>query len=389
MPAKLPATMTPKRTILLDGDSGSPQQARLGAALAGRGWRVFVLDAPAVVAQIGREFNQECEHLRGMPTWTGPLRTRHLQRLARENAIDVVHLNFLWPKHRAWSDDLTGPAYVATAWGSDLNEEVFKRPLRHVRTVSEVLRRASAVTADSAPLLAKAVARMGDNPAPRQIVYWSVDLPRFDPAAHAAATLRFREQLGIAPGTRVLLSPRQAKPHYHIDRIIAGFAASGWAADGVLVLKLHGKKEEAAYVARLLDQARVLGVHDRVRLAPRLSYEDLPGLYALADAAVSLPEADGVPSTFLELMALAVPIVASDLPAYAGVLTADDNALLVPSGDAGGLVQALDRLHRDAELGARLTRNGSAWVRTHGDWQQAVEQWIALYEHAIVTPRPV
>lgn len=62
------AHQSPKRTVLLDGDVAAPQQARLGAALAQRGWRVLVLAGPAVVAQMAKEFRQTGELLRDFPT---------------------------------------------------------------------------------------------------------------------------------------------------------------------------------------------------------------------------------------------------------------------------------------------------------------------------------
>ena len=61
-------------TVLLDGDPLAPQQARLGAALVARGHRVVVLDAPAVVEAMHRQFGAEAHDLRSLPTWTGPLR---------------------------------------------------------------------------------------------------------------------------------------------------------------------------------------------------------------------------------------------------------------------------------------------------------------------------
>lgn len=370
------------RTILLDGDPAAPQQARLGAALAQRGWRVVVLDAPKVVAQMRSEFRAPCEDLRAVPGVLAGLRRRHLAWLARRWSVDVVHLNFLRPAQLAWAADGM-PPYVATAWGSDLNDEVIRRSPAYVRDVNRILRQAAAVTADSWPLLRKAEARMGDNPAPRRLVLWSADLAQFDRAQAEGLAARFRSELGIAAGQRVLLSPRQPQRHYHQERIVEAFARSRWASEGVLVLKRHGKGGEEGYLAEVLAVAARLGVGERVRLAPRVAYDELAGLYVMADAAVSLPEADGVPSTFLELMALEVPIVASDLPAYEGVLDRDHTALLVPPTDVGALAAAFDRLLVEPGLSARLATAGRTWAMAHADWSRAVDAWEELYDVAM------
>ncbi len=375
------------RTVLLDGDPAAPQQARLGAALAQRGWRVLVLDAPRVALQIRTEFKGNCREVRAVPGWLGPLRRRQLPLLARQWGVDVVHLNFLRPAQLGWTR-AGAPPYVATAWGSDLNDEVIKRSTAYVSAVTKILQEASAVTADSLPLLRKAEARMGASEAPRQLVLWSADLSQFDRAKVQASAERFRRELGIAAGQKVLLSPRQPQAHYHQERIVEGFARSQWAQRGVLVLKRHGKGGEDGYLKQVLDLALQLGVGDRVLLAPRVAYADLPGLYALADAAVSLPEADGVPSTFLELMALQVPIVASDLPAYERVLVQEERALLVAPGDIDGLAKALDRLLLDPELAPRMTAAARSWALGHADWSRAVDAWETLYLRAIASGSP-
>jgi glycosyltransferase involved in cell wall biosynthesis len=106
-------------------------------------------------------------------------------------------------------------------------------------------------------------------------------------------------------------------------------------------------------------------------------------VYALADAAVSALEADGVPSTFCELMSLGVPLVATDLPGYEGVLVHDERALLVPPADHAALVAALDRLASEPALPLRLVAQGQAWAREHADWERCVDRWVALYEQAI------
>lgn len=375
---------TERRTILLDGDPAAPQQARLGAALAARGWRVLVLDAPKVVQQIRNEFKESCVELRAIPGLLGPLRARHLAYLAQRWSVDVVHLNFLRPAQLAWARPGM-PPYIATAWGSDLNAEVIRRSPSYVRDVSLILQHAAAVTADSWPLLRKAEARMAPNQAPRKLVFWSADLMQFDRSKAVADAERFRRELGIAPGQKILLSPRQLQPHYHQERIVEAFARSQWSKQGVLVLKRHGKGGEDGYLAAVMDLARKLGVAERVLLAPRVSYAELAGLYVMADAAVSLPEADGVPSTFLELMALEVPIIASDLPAYEGVLAADETALVVPPADIAALAAALDRLLAEPGLGAKLTAAGRTWAMKYADWARAVDAWEALYLRAIAT----
>jgi len=236
---------------------------------------------------------------------------------------------------------------------------------------------------DSMELLRKARARAGGSQAPIELVFWGVDRALFSPERVAARAVELKRSLGIPEGARVLLSPRQNKPHYHVDRILRAFAASAFANGGVMVIKLHGREDDAEHEARLRQLARDLEVEASIRFAPACSYEDLPAVYALGDVAVSALEADGVPSTFCELMSLGVPLIATDLPGYEGVLEHETRALLVRPGDHEALVIALDKLATSPDLRARLAKNGAEWAKENADWERCVDRWEALYQGAI------
>ncbi|MDI3286258.1 glycosyltransferase family 4 protein [Polyangium sp. 15x6] len=367
-------------TVVLHGDPAATQQARLASALVARGHHVVLCDAPGIAARVRATHPDRCTEMSSHPRLPMFLRRLLARRTARKLGASVVHLNSLKHWHTLWIGILP---YVATAWGSDLNDEVFPKPRHVTRAVDRVLVHAAAVTADSNALLQKARARAKGSRAPFELVFWGVDRALFDPAKVSARARALREELGIPEGTRVLLSPRQNKPHYHVDRILRAFAASAWSQSGVMVIKLHGREDDAVHEARLRALAEELSVATRVHFAPPCSYEDLPATYAMADVAVSALEADGVPSTFCELMSLGVPIVATDLPDYAGVLAHEDRALLVPPGNHAALVGALDRLAADPTLGAALAKRGKAWAEQHADWERCVDRWEALYRKAI------
>jgi len=367
-------------TVLLHGDPRAAQQARLGAALAARGHRVIVCDAPLIAERI-RE-TAPCEELRlPPPQLPEALRRWWTRRRVRELGVDVVHLNFVRPWHVIWSRMRGGPPYVATAWGSDLTDHVFRKTPANRRRIDHVLAHASAVTADSGPLLELARSRGAGADVPARRVLWSADVGVFDRDRAASSRARWIEELELAGARRVLLSPRQTKPHYHVDRILRAFAASRFAEGGVLLIKLYGRPEEDPHRVELERVAADLGVGDRVRFVRPCAYDELPGLYATADAAVSALEHDGVPSTFSELLALGVPLVATDLGSYRDVLVDGERALLVAPGDHDALVSALDRLATDPDLVARLVAGGRAWAKSV-DWNGCVDAFEEIYRAA-------
>jgi glycosyltransferase involved in cell wall biosynthesis len=370
--------------VLLHGDPAATQQRRLALALASRGHRVILCDAPEIAADVRAQYPDLCTEISSFARWPMFLRRWFVGRNVRALGAQVVHLNSLKHWHEIWIDVLP---IIATAWGTDLNDEVFPKPKSVTRAIDRVLAHASAITADSTELLRKARVRSRGTLAPCEVVLWGVDCALFSQERAAAGARDLREKLNIPQDARVLLSPRQIKPHYCVDRIMRAFAASAWGKHGIMVVKLYGRPDDGEHEANLRRLAQDLGIANIVRFAPPCAYDDLPATYALANVAVSALEADGVPSTFCELMSLGVPIVATNLSAYEGVLVHEERALLVPPNDHDALVSALDKLATSDELAKRLEKNGIAWAHEHADWDRCVDRWEALYNHAVSTFR--
>jgi len=82
----------------------------------------------------------------------------------------------------------------------------------------------------------------------------------------------------------------------------------------------------------------------------------LRSLDVVVNASVAEPFGLGV----LEAQASGVPVVATISGGVTDFLTDEDNALLVPSGDAGALSRALERVLIDKDLATRLAAHGRA-----------------------------
>ncbi len=372
--------------VLLQGEPAAAQQARLAASLAARGHRVSFADAPLLAEQALRDFGSPCPSVRVLRWAPPPLRQTLVGRRLSALGVDVVHLNYLHPRQDVFARlGSGGPPYVATAWGSDVNTEVFEKSRRWLSRLGAVVRGASAVTADSHPLLDRCRALHGDGPAPPPFehVFFGVDLEGFHPDRAADLGPAWRRRLDIPEDAGVVLSARKLRPHYHNDLVLEAFAASRWAGRGVLLLKHHGRPAEDAHLRELEARAGDLGIADRLRVAPPVPYQELAGLYGCADLAVSYPSVDGVPSAFFELMALEVPIVATDLPAYDGVLDDGRTGLRVPHGDVPALTAALDRLLPGSGERAGLTTAALALARDQADWERCVDRFEALYRGAV------
>lgn len=84
----------------------------------------------------------------------------------------------------------------------------------------------------------------------------------------------------------------------------------------------------------------------------------------------------------VEAMASGVPVVASAIPGYQGVITHGETGILVEPKDANSLALGLVRVLADNELRQRVTANAREQIRQY-DWERVAERLLAVYEEAI------
>lgn len=159
-----------------------------------------------------------------------------------------------------------------------------------------------------------------------------------------------RRRLGLADHDRVVVTTGRheyQKGQVHLLEAMARVRASQPRAH-LLVLGREGSSTP------LLDRRiRALGLGSHVQL---LGYrDDAPDVMAAADVFAFPSVYEGLGNALLEAMALALPIVASDLPAVREVV-GREAAVLVPAADpvtlGGALASLLDDPSRGAAMGA-------------------------------------
>jgi glycosyltransferase involved in cell wall biosynthesis len=196
---------------------------------------------------------------------------------------------------------------------------------------------------------------------------------RFRPVPEAERT-QMRERLGLRAPYILYLGIN--KPHKNLVRLIEAWAGLRPSERGACWLVLAGPDDPRYSQPR---QAVVrLGLTESVRFVGEVADEDLPGLYAGAQAFVlpSLYEGFGLP--VLEAMACGAPVACSrtsSLPEIVGDAALTFDPLSVPR-----ICGALGRLLTEPGLRQRLSVLGQERAARF-TWRRTAEATLALYRH--------
>ncbi len=140
----------------------------------------------------------------------------------------------------------------------------------------------------------------------------------------------------------------------------------------------------ASYVDGLRTRLQGTGLPDDFILYPGMvAVDDVPGcLRAFDVCTIPSPWNEFFayytsPMKLFEYMASGTPLVASDLPSTAEIITDGVNGLLIPPGDAEALAGALRRLRDDPALGERLAAQALQDVQKH-TWTARARRILSL-----------
>ena len=113
------------------------------------------------------------------------------------------------------------------------------------------------------------------------------------------------------------------------------------------------------------------GLQEAVTMAGWVDHADLPSLIARMDVATAPYPASNAhyfsPLKLYEYLAMGIPVVASDIGQTAELLVGSDAACLLPPGDAGALVRALEELAADPARREKMAKAAAREGAQH-DW---------------------
>jgi glycosyltransferase involved in cell wall biosynthesis len=213
---------------------------------------------------------------------------------------------------------------------------------------------------------------LGVDPDRVLISHLAVD-PIFDNVPSSAEQAAVLGRYGLAR-RRYLYLPAQLWPHKNHATVVAALQRLARAADDPPLLVCSGSTS-TTHGPALMQQVAASGVGQLVRFLGHCPREDMPALFAGAEALVfcSLHEGFGMP--VIEAMRMGCPVIAANttsLPEVAG-----SAALLVDPLDADAIAAAVLRLRTDPALRRFLTAAGTRQAARFS-WQRHCTEIVGL-----------
>jgi glycosyltransferase involved in cell wall biosynthesis len=226
----------------------------------------------------------------------------------------------------------------------------------------------------------------------RRLGVWSsgVSLEHFDPARFSVEeTAALRRDLGLE-GRRVLLYHGAVEPNRGVVTAIRALAELGARAADVSLLVVG----RGSALPSLREEARTLGVSERVVVREAVSYAEIPRYLAAADAGM-LPLPDlmwwrvSSPIKLMEYLAMGKPVLVTDIEAHRDVLGDAPFAFYAGHGDVAPWAEGLLRLrHTLDERSADLGAAARAFAEDTLTWDHQAERLVQYLESVRAAPRP-
>ena len=232
-------------------------------------------------------------------------------------------------------------------------------------TMRAAVRRADAVRALNAAIAEQA--RGAGARGPIAVIGSRVDVEQFSPAAEragASARLGTVGALLTVKNQAVLLDA------------MADLAAD--YPDAELVLVGDGPLRQS-----LAERARRLGIESRVKFIGSIPHDEVVGVLQSLAVYAQPSFSEGEPRALLEAQAVGLPAIVSDIAAHRGIVTDEQQALVVPPDDAHAWAKAFRRLIDDRSFAQELGAAGRVRVCAEHEFDALLDRFAEFLRSAV------
>lgn len=208
-----------------------------------------------------------------------------------------------------------------------------------------------------------------------KVIYWGVD-SHFRPVRDESVMNRIRNRYGLIGDYILFVGTIQ--PRKNIEGLIEAFRIIDEKKDFSHKLIIAGIKGwEYSEVFRRIEG---YGLNEKVKCVGYVDYNDLPGLYSMADVLVLPSYYEGFGFPILEAMACGTPVVTSNVSSMPEV--AGDAALLVDPKSPEMIADSIERILADSGLKKGLRERGLIRAKEFS-WEKCAAEIMAVFEEVV------
>jgi glycosyltransferase involved in cell wall biosynthesis len=207
------------------------------------------------------------------------------------------------------------------------------------------------------------------------ILYYGIDLHKFQPAAIRRGVQRRR--FNLSPDIPIIGTVGDLWKN-QIEFLDALFLIKKEMPDARFALVANENKLKLAEAA-FKDRAAALGLIDSILWIGRLSKDDMLSFYADIDIAVSTHRNEGFGIWVLEAMAMGTPVVSIN---EGGIRDSLENcpAGVLVDGGAQEMTQEIIRILKDKAVCRRMSEAGPRWVQERFGLDRMVEDYLRFFK---------
>jgi glycosyltransferase involved in cell wall biosynthesis len=209
-----------------------------------------------------------------------------------------------------------------------------------------------------------------------EIILNAIDLEKFQP--NEAAQQAVRAEFALTKDGFVLGIIGQLTPRKGQLELIDAFAQAEVARASLLIIGAPLFNRDSDYALRLKDEAKALGVADRVQmLGPR---SDISAVMQAIDLLVVNSSAEPFGLVILEAMACGTAVLAAAVDGIPEIIQHGTNGWLVPRGDQRKLAESITYLCQRPELRSRFAAQGKQHVAANFSADRYTTELENFYE---------
>ncbi len=198
------------------------------------------------------------------------------------------------------------------------------------------------------------------------VVANGVDLKYFAKTPKKSDLEILRTKLGKKDGDVYLVTTSRLVKKNAIDDCISALA---FLPERVSLLVIGTGEEEN----KLREQARMIGMRDRVRFIGFVSKEEIPKFLVISDIFVRPSRSEGFGNSFIEAMAAGLPVVATPVGGIPDFIDDHETGVFCRPDNPKSLAEAVLEIMENSALRERIIRQGKERAIVRYNWETIVK----------------